>query len=252
MELLPLPTIRSFHSLVNFYIIHKPKKYRRENDTALAVCLQNFTDWYNCVMERIPVTAVEAGVPSEELREKAAILGSINCGVVPRAELVLVLSGLKPATNLSLFKNNENPESVKKKISDAGLVYKEVDEELIKNPNLVCLLGVARNIADATCVAELLLTSPPDDDDKFGQLMGFPQTAIDAFAKRRESFADDKRSSLFQERGLPFRFRLSKDNWEEEIKVAEVWTAEIKEIAPELYRELMSNEYLFPVSEKKR
>ncbi len=77
-------------------------------------------------MERIPVSK-EAGISSKELREKAAILESINCWVVPKAELILVLAGLKPVTDLHLFKNNEDSESVKKKITDAGLVYKEFD-----------------------------------------------------------------------------------------------------------------------------
>ena len=201
-------------------------------------------------MERIPVASKETGIPSKELREKAAILESINCGVVPKAELILVLAGLKPATDLSLFKNNENSESAKKKIIDAGLVYKEIDKASIQNPNLACLLGVARNMADATRVVELLSAMSSDGGEEFGQLMGFPQTAIEAYAKKRERFGDGDNNNPFVERGLPFRFRLSKDNWEQEIKVAEGWTKKIKEIAPDLYRELISNEHLFPALEK--
>ncbi|MCX6790430.1 MAG: hypothetical protein NTV60_02790 [Candidatus Kaiserbacteria bacterium] len=198
-------------------------------------------------MERIPSALKEVGVPSKELREKATILESIHCGAVPKAELILVLSGLKPATDLHLFKNSEDPESVKKKISDAGLVYKELDKKFFHNQNMICTLGVARNIEDAERVVELMALG---GGEEFGRLMGFPQTAIDAYAKRQERFDDDKQNPLFQERGLPFRFRLSKDNWEEEVKIAENWTTKIKEIAPDLYQELMSNEYLFPITEK--
>lgn len=198
-------------------------------------------------MEKIPVVAKEAGVPSKELREKVAILESIHCGAVPKAELILVLSGLKPATDLHLFKNNEDPESVKKKINDAGLAYKELDKKFFHNQNITCSLGIARQMEDAERVGELMVLGGGED---FGRLMGFPQTAIDAYAMRRERFDADKQNPLFQERGLPFRFRLSKDNWEEEIKVAEEWTAKIKEIAPDLYKELISNEHLFSNTKK--
>ncbi len=200
-------------------------------------------------MEKIPTTSKE-GVASKELHEKAAILESIHCGVVPKAELILVLSGLKPATDLLLFKNSEDPESVKKKITDAGLAYKELDKTLIQNPNLTCFLGVARKMADATRVVELSSTMSSTGGEEFGRLMGFPQTAIEAYAKKRERFNDGTNNHPFVERGLPFRFKLSKDNWEEEIQVAEGWTAKIKEIAPDVYQELMSNEHLFPSTGK--
>lgn len=200
-------------------------------------------------MEKVPVVSKEESIASKELREKAAILESIHCGAVPKAELLLVLTGLKPATDLHLFKNSEDPESVKKKINDAGLVYKELDKKLFHNQNVMCSLGVARRMADAARVVELMTAG---GGEEFGRLMGFPQTAIDAYAKRRERFDDDKQNPLFQERGSPFRFRLSKDNWEEEIKVAEGWTAKIKEIAPDLYQELMSNEHLFPATGKEK
>lgn len=201
-------------------------------------------------MEKITVATNEVGIPSKELREKAAILESIDCGGVPKAELILVLSGLKSATDLRLYKWNENPDSAKKKITDSGLVYKEVDKTLIQNPNLTCSLGVARQMADATRVVELLSAMSSDGGEEFGRLMGFPQTAIEAYAKKRERFDDGSNNNPFVERGLPFRFRLSKDNWENEIQVAEEWTAKIKEIAPNVYQELISNEHLFPASGK--
>lgn len=205
-----------------------------------------FRNCYNCAMEKIPTASKEV-VASKELREKAAILESIHCGVVPKAELILVLSGLKPATDLSLFKNSEDPESVKKKISDAGLVYKELDKKFFHNQNVTCSLGVAQRMVDAARVVELMTAGGGED---FGRLMGFPQMAIDAYAKRRERFDDGSNNNPFVERGLPFRFNLSKDNWEHEISVAEEWTAKIKEIAPDLYQELISNEHLFPFTEK--
>lgn len=198
-------------------------------------------------MEKILAASREAGMPSKELREKAAILESIRCGVVPKAELILVLSGLKPATDLHLFKNNEDPESAKKKITDAGLVYKELDKKFIHNRNVTCSLGVARQMEDAKRVVELMASG---GGEEFGRLMGFPETAIEAYAKRRERYAEGENDNPFLERGLPFRFRLSKDNWEGEIQVAEEWTAKIKEVAPEVYQELISNEHLFPATGK--
>lgn len=201
-------------------------------------------------MEKILTASKEVDIPSKELREKAAVLESIDCGSVPKAELILVLAGLKPSTDLHLFKNNEDPELVKKKINDAGLVYKEMDKHLMQNPNLTCSLGVARQMADAVRVVELLSGMSATGGEEFGRLMGFPQTAIEAYAKKRERFDDVSNDNSFVKRGIPFRFRLSKDNWENEIKVAEDWTEKIKEIAPNVYQELISNEHLFPVAGK--
>lgn len=135
-------------------------------------------------MEKIPGASKETGMPSKELREKAAILESIRCGVVPKAELILVLAGLKPATDLHLFKNSEDPDSVKKKINDAGLVYKELDKRFFHNQNVTCSLGVAQRMVDATHVVELMTARSINEGEEFGRLMGFPQTATEAYAQK--------------------------------------------------------------------
>ena len=102
------------------------------------------------------------------------------------AELILVLAELKPATDLTLAKWNESPESAEKKISGAGLVYKELDRNFSRNENLTCFLGVARQMADAIRVTELMLSG--GGYEEFGHLMGYPQTT----ATRRRMPGNEK------------------------------------------------------------
>lgn len=181
----------------------------------------------------------------EDLERKINLLKNIKCGIDPRANMVLVLLGLKPATILDLFTWNEDVDSVKNKITEVGLFYDDIENPPFLNKKRTAKLTVGSTKELATKAA-IGFRNPKDNHEKLGEYMGYPKTAIEAFLGKTkrydEYFGDDQ--EIFDSKEIPmgiFGFALSKDNYKEEIKVAEEWVHALKKAAPDLYEEAISN-----------
>ena len=80
-----------------------------------------------------------------------------------------------------------------------------------------------------------------DFDKAIGMVLGFPETAIEAFigerrALSRKKLPDDVRKS----ESVRFcDFMLSEDNWQEEIKQGQRYADFIKKVSPKIYQEFM-------------
>ena len=99
------------------------------------------------------------------------------------------------------------------------------------NENLRAEFAVALDKETAEKLANL---NPEIDHDEFGRMMGFPESAIEAFGNSK-TLAREKYPDI---QGLIFKFILSENHWQEEVEVMRNWTKLIKDNAPELYREL--------------
>jgi hypothetical protein len=182
---------------------------------------------------------------SEDLERKINLLKDIKCGIDPRVNMVLVLLGLKPATTLDLFTWNEDVDSVKSKITEAGLFYDEIQSPPFTNKKRTATLaiGSTKDLATKTAIG---FRDPNKYHKELGEYMGYPKTAIDAFlgiTKRYDEEIGDQ-DEIFKSKEIPMSkvgFALSKENYEEEIKVAEEWMKAIKEFTPDLYEEILSN-----------
>jgi len=182
-------------------------------------------------IEAIPNRKEEVVINNEqENKNRIQEIERMNLGSIQKAEMVLVLLGAKKATDIMVYSWNDSPEDVRLNLEKNGLCVAEVLREKT-NENLRAEFAVALDKEAAEKLANL---NPEVDHTEFGRLMGFPETAIEAFGNSktlaREKYPDMK--------GLIFKFILSEDHWQEEMEVMRNWTELIRVNAPELYREL--------------
>lgn len=145
------------------------------------------------------------------------------------ADIALVAQGFKPAAMLEItyFKNSKITKRefskqvnlLKKMLKNLNLQYKmRINYPMSKN-ELTQFSIIARNqkIIKKILVAEKE-KNPVTRRLQIGQLMGYPKTAVNAFAKDKSITISDLPMSIQKNRNLKFlNFRLSK-NWRNEIK----------------------------------
>lgn len=185
-------------------------------------------------------------------------------------DVLLAWRGLKPATDVVLgreWASNEEAkilteadvENAKRILGSAGLSVVEgagesgeiegEDDEgrpvalrpLYRYDQKVLFISRAREIAE-----KLKQAHEQDDSRTFGELSGFPATAIEAYVRAEQGAADE----LMDTEELPKKikdkdvaafteFRLSKKHWREEIKTAQRWAEEIQRISPRVYEKIV-------------
>ena len=182
-------------------------------------------------------------VPQEKIEEnlihqQIAVIESIPTGVARRAEVVLVYLGKKPACEMYIPKKEDAPESMKK-LESIGL-HTAITKEDEKGVSVT--VGVAQS---EEILEELKHTKANSEHRRYGELMGFPATAIDAFLEEKGAeklpFEDEQkmRENLPQ---VLDGFRFSKDHKDEELVVLKDWMKTITQHAPELIDDLYKPE----------
>jgi len=169
-----------------------------------------------------------------EQRDNISVLSSLDIGKIPVAEIVLVYLGLKPSTEVSIYEWNEDINNIFIKLEKMGLVVfkKEIKKE---KGRLIGDLVVAK---DENTAKELMGCNADSEHSEYGKLMGFPQTAIDAFGNEDLLLEEDEYPPEVDK--LIFNFKLSKKGYKEEVELMQRWTEVIKAVSPELYQELFS------------
>jgi hypothetical protein len=194
----------------------------------------------------VPETAIaDASVErlAREHRVDIANIEALDLGSYSEtAQLVLVIIGEQPAVDIWLYPRDVSPEKAQETLVRAGLVVRQTQSTNEKGRTITKLF-VARTEADA----DALLAVEPDaglrtEHERYARLMGFPQTAIDAFVGRTEKMtpaampkalrdAEDDPNQFF---GIAF----SKAHWKEEIAWLQRRRMMIKKYAPKLYEKL--------------
>ena len=159
--------------------------------------------------------------------EKTKHIESMGIGKEQRAQLTLVLLGLKPATDVSVFPWNSPSEEIENLLEKSGLQfikYKNKRQEKTRDE-----YAVAR---DKETAERLMSADPRSTHGEYGTLMGYPQTAVEAFLKGElydEPLPEDIENSIF-------KLRFSRDHYEEEFEVVRKWNQAIEEYCPSLIR----------------
>jgi hypothetical protein len=226
--------------------------------------MKRFLDFYSIggnkgageIRERHEIVKILESLPFRPMYSTDAKIG-----------LLLVWSGLKPATDITLGKEwergeaektltDEEVEEAKRKLASAGLWAVELPKEsgALDEPGEHSAdylppyfyeeqeFFVAKDEGTARALRDAQINRR---HDVFGKLCGFPETAIRAFLqkkKNREKFmeVDDLPLEIRSEDYMAFLFfKLSKDHWLEELEVAKEWSKKIKELDYELYKEAL-------------
>ena len=84
---------------------------------------------------------------------------------------------------------------------------------------------------DQATLDRLLKAQADQDHQEYGELMGFPKTAIEAFQNRELRF----KNASDADRDVIFGMTLSRDHWQEELALLRRWSQLVKRYAPNLY-----------------
>ena len=164
--------------------------------------------------------------------DKIKTLEQIKMGHGQLAEAILVLLGLKPTTELAVYDWNENPKEARRKMEEAGLIIKEKKIRSHEHENLTAKFVVT---LDERLATELMNAEADEDHEKYGKLMGYPETAVKAFLGETELLPD---KDYLDMSGIIFDFKMSKDHYKEEFETLSKWSEAIKKYAPSIYAEL--------------
>lgn len=183
-------------------------------------------------------------IEESRLEKNIRIIESLDCRVGEKSDTILVLLGLKPATDFSLFVNDENPDSVKRKLKEAGLFFDDIAVPPFEDQKITAKLALAKEQHIASLVA-FLFRDKKRNRKELGIYMGYPETAVEAFIGLREKMEDEEDEKISKKYNIPgqiMSFVFSKDNWQEEIKTLEKWVEALKLRAPEFYKKVMAME----------
>ncbi len=167
-----------------------------------------------------------------------------------KADILLVWGKFKPATmiELSYFKTSgfskkifhKNIESLEKILRDLKLEYK-IRLNYPKSRNELTKYSLIT--PNKETLKKLIITEIEKNDRKkrmhFGILLGYPKTAVKAFADNRSIKTIDLPITTRRKLELKFlNFRLSK-NWRKEIIYLQKKVKAIHSVSPELYQKII-------------
>lgn len=167
-------------------------------------------------------------------------LDDLNIGSAQKCSIVLVREGLKPASEIEIYKWNDDVNKVTEILDNLNLCY-FIESTPGDNPTTI---GIAQNKEILTNLKSLIESRNTVIDnkgelsnefhDQYGKLMGFPNSAIQAF-KTKEFIEDD----LIPEdiKYLSPVFRISKNNSENEIKILRSWREVLELNIPKSFKE---------------
>jgi len=165
-------------------------------------------------------------------------LNSLKIGDLDIAEILLVILGLKPATAIYIYSHNQDPKTAMAEIKSMPNIYAEFGNlKDLRGENLY--LQAVINIAESPkLLSELWPLSPilrEQDSEAYGRLMGYPDSAIQAFMgwTNRLDELPDWEAKI--DRYYPLGFAMSADNYQQELSLMILWEEAIKQYLPEIY-----------------
>lgn len=161
-------------------------------------------------------------------QERVKKIENLELGPFPAAESILIFLGYKPATEIDLAPWNDSPEKVMATLRESGLIA-EIKKYKGVNDKRFSVVAVTRN---KETMEKLKKVEANADHQEYGRLMGYPNTAIDAYLNKEKLLSEKDYPNLS---GNIMDFKLSKDHWQEEIKVIQQWSQVIKQYSPKLY-----------------
>lgn len=171
-----------------------------------------------------------------------------------RVFLLLVLEGLKSACDIQLVNPDRPLYKKEADYQDRNLEYKRAIskiEELLQRFRLPYTLEYYRDEGRYPCEnaifeigkdeASLQASRNVHSVEEQGRVLGIPDTAISGFIDERVIENDSLPDSVKGSDYFHFiDFRLSEDHWQEELEFVKRRAEQVKQLAPELYSQIVS------------
>jgi len=199
----------------------------------------------------------------ERERRKEAIerVKELDLMIPHHRDLVLVIIGQRPLTAFSFSVNVEKREMGEQFFQNLKEVAEKANLRVERIEEVNEEKGVVQNyfyIAQSReIISKALEAEAKGDHETLGKLYGFPETAVEAFAKSQKeperekellfkdqrdflnSLSEEERKQIAREKLLGFfDFRLSKASWKEELEAVRKWKKALEEEDPELAKKL--------------
>lgn len=160
------------------------------------------------------------------------------------ADVVWAAEGVKPASQLSLGKvENSEVDELIEILNDYSLFisYRVIDFD---GPYPLLTLSLQEEKVRGLEKLDDFLMPRWERWRRFGQLYGYPVTAIEGFVAEKKAEEQEVLPQVFsREEVLAFfatrPFRLSQANWRQEAEVARKWIAVLKKVAPATYEHIL-------------
>ncbi len=186
-------------------------------------------------------------------KEQIKIIEDIElCDSHDKANLILVYLGLKPACEVKIYRPGDVLK-LKKILGSIGLscvkskcfdkkAWNNIRKLLLPEKMLMPIASYA--IAKGLKIArELSKIGSSKDHRRYGELMGYPLTAINNFVNRDPQVGHYKLEKIKKKHGIVFGFRLPEKNYRNELALLIKWSEAIKKYTPSLYKELLKNKF---------
>ncbi len=164
-----------------------------------------------------------------------------------RTLILLVQSGVKPAALIDIYDNywnNQVPEqhpffeerekNLEQIVKLLGIYCSKIDVDGFNTKNGLTIkrpcLYIGKN---ETSFNQLMVAS---SEFELGIALGYPLTAVEAVVEKKPALSYSFHNPVFK----ICCYRLSAENWVEEIKIAENWLITLRTKSIKLYQELLS------------
>lgn len=159
-----------------------------------------------------------------------------------KANVLAVALDLKPAGTIDTLPLSEGQiERINQMLSELGLFFSDGNIES-HNLHYFVFGNTPETIADAMQV----MFRGGEDDEGYGRAMGFPESAIDAYSRKTDGDSllehEEKERLLTDEEKKFLGFRLSRENYEQEIEWVEQMIAAVKKYSPKIYSQIMQSD----------
>lgn len=173
--------------------------------------------------------------------------------IIDKIFILLVANGDKPSMHTGFFSELLPPgqsmakadvvqkEMLESIINDLGLSYKTQTKTLEKEVNGERMLTewIVFCIAKQPGIADALYKARENDDERTeGLLLGYPESAVEAFVNGIMLDIDKVPVSTDHVTASEMKLlnhRVSKDNWQQEVRYLTDYAHSIKQLCPELY-----------------
>lgn len=167
---------------------------------------------------------------TDQQKETIATVSQLPFSSSDRRAIVLIIGGLKPATTVTLREQmvEEGPEFIAQ-LSACGL---NAGVRSSEGPDDHAELLIAQDVAT---LERLRGAYGYEHHREYGELMGYPETAIDAFIQKQML---DTRAQEISPKIMNPTMRLSRGHWPEELHQLARWSAFVSIVSPELMLEV--------------